>query len=118
MILAPLPYCQYRLRLFVFAANRRYTPSTAGKVISMAGEYPSDPLLDLDERRRKEREAVDEAGGGESEGFELAEQELIEHTSHGDEHAPAKIAQDAWREGEEDSSGAEYGEADQERISD
>ena len=34
---------------------------------------------------------MEEAGGGESEGFELAEQELIEHTSHGDEHAPAQI---------------------------
>ncbi|HUA73878.1 MAG TPA: hypothetical protein VL988_03895 [Solirubrobacteraceae bacterium] len=84
----------------------------------MAAEYPSDPLLDLDERRRKEREVVEEAGGGESEGFEQAEQELIEHTSHGDEHAPAKIAQDAWREGEEELSGAEYGEADEEQLND
>lgn len=84
----------------------------------MAGQYPSDPLLDLSERRRKEREAVEEAGGGESEGFELAEQELIEHTSHGDQHAPAKIARDAWREGEEEPTQAEYGEADEEQLSD
>lgn len=84
----------------------------------MAAEFPADPLLDLDERRRKEREAVEEAGGGESEGFELAEQELIEHTSHGDEHAPAKIGQDAWREGVQEPSNAEYGEADQERLND
>ncbi len=77
-----------------------------------------DPLLDLDERRRKEREAVEEAGGGESEGFELAEQELIEHTSHGDEHAPAKIARDGYAEGEEERSDAEYGEADEELLND
>jgi hypothetical protein len=56
---------------------------------------------------------VDEAGGGQSEGFELAEQELIEHTSHGDEHTPARISQDAEAREEEPSS-AEYGEADEE----
>jgi hypothetical protein len=84
----------------------------------MAGEFPPDPLLDLDERRRREREAVEEAGGGESEGFELAEQELIEHASHGDGHAPAKISQDAFREGVEEPSQSEYGEADEEHLSD
>ncbi|HWG08976.1 MAG TPA: hypothetical protein VN672_08210 [Solirubrobacteraceae bacterium] len=84
----------------------------------MVAEFPSDPLLDLDERRRKEREAVEEAGGGESEGFEQAEQELIEHTSHGDGHAPAKISQDAFREGEEEPSQSEYGEADEEHLPD
>jgi hypothetical protein len=84
----------------------------------MAAEFPSDPLVDLSERRRKEREAVDEAGGGQSEGFELAERELIEHTSHGDGHAPAKIARDAAGESELDEAGASYGEADEEHLSD
>ena len=78
----------------------------------------ADSLLDPEERHRKEREAVEEAGGGESEGFEQAEQELIEHTSHGDEHNPAKISQDAFREGEEEPSAAEYGEADEEQLPD
>ena len=49
-------------------------------------------------RRREERRAVEEAGGGESEGFELAEQELIEHTSHGDEHSPFRIIADGNQE--------------------
>ncbi len=84
----------------------------------MADDLPSDPLLDLDERRRKEREAVNEAGGGQSEGFELAEQELIEHTSHGDGHATSKISRDAYAEGEEESSEAEYGEPDEESPND
>ena len=84
----------------------------------MAAESPSDPLLDPEERHRKEREAVEEAGGGESEGFELAEQELIEHTSHGDEHSPAKISQDAFAEGEEEAPQADYGEADEEHLTD
>ena len=43
----------------------------------------------------KSARAVEEAGGGESEGFELAEQELIEHASHGDEHNTTPIMRDA-----------------------
>ena len=84
----------------------------------MAAESSSDPLVELSERRRKEREAVEEGGGGQSEGFELAEQELIEHTSHGDEHAPAKIARDAAGETEQDEADAAYGEADEEHLTD
>jgi hypothetical protein len=84
----------------------------------MSADGFSDPPLELEERRRREREAVEEAGGGESEGFELAEQELIEHTSHGDEHSPAKISRDAYGEGDEEYSDAEYGEADEEQLSD
>ena len=76
----------------------------------------TDPLRDLEERRREARRAVEEAGGGESEGFELAEQELIEHTSHGDQHAPSRIMRDA-----ADDEGADellYGEADEEHKAD
>ena len=71
---------------------------------------------DLEERRREERRAVEEAGGGESEGFELAEAELIEHTSHGDEHAPSRIMRDA--AAETDADDATYGEADEEHKPD
>jgi hypothetical protein len=71
---------------------------------------------DLERRRREERRAVEEAGGGEAEGFELAEQDLIEHASHGDEHTPGRILQDAGP-GEE-SADSVYGEADSEHLSD
>ena len=54
-----------------------------------------DPIHDLEQRRAEERRAVDEAGGGEAEGFEQAEQELIEHASHGDEHNTTPIFRDA-----------------------
>ncbi len=85
----------------------------------MADETPADPLLDLAERRRRERQAVEEAGGGQSEGFELSEQELIEHTSHGDGHSPAKISRDAFGEGDsEEPTECEYGEADEEHLPD
>jgi hypothetical protein len=77
---------------------------------------PGDPLFELAERRHKERLAVDEAGGGESEGFELSEQELIQHASHGDEQASARIMYDAGRA--EEAPGAVYGEADEEHLLD
>ncbi len=68
---------------------------------------------DLQERRVEERRAVDEGGGGESEGFELAEEELIEHASHGDPGPdPSHLAGKP-----EEDSGAEYGEADHEHSS-
>jgi hypothetical protein len=82
----------------------------------MSHDVPSDPILELAERRRLERSAVEEAGGGESEGFELAEQELIEHASHGDEHTPARILRDAGPE--EEPASSVYGEADEEHQPD
>ena len=72
--------------------------------------------MDRAARHREERRAVEEAGGGQSEGFELAEQELIEHASHGDEHTPARIMRDAGRD--EESADSVYGEADSEHLSD
>jgi|HubBroStandDraft_3_1064219.scaffolds.fasta_scaffold174408_2 hypothetical protein len=84
----------------------------------------SSDVYDLELRRREERRAVDEAGGGQSEGFELAERDLIEHSSHGDEHTPARIMLDAASEVEtgapldgEAETGV-YGEADEEHKSD
>ena len=75
-----------------------------------------DPERELEQRRREERRAVEEAGGGQSEGFELAEQELIEHASHGDQHTPARIMRDAAAEDAE--TGPTYGEADDEHQPD
>jgi hypothetical protein len=78
---------------------------------------PFDPIHDLEARRHEARRAVDEAGGGESEGFELAEQELIEHTSHGDEHNPFRIIRDSEKQ-EEEPSDSVYGEPDEEHRPD
>lgn len=80
----------------------------------------SDRLRDAELRHSEERRAVEEAGGGESEGFELAEQELIEHASHGDDHTPTRIMLDA--AGQQEGASAEeaapdaavYGDADEE----
>ena len=68
---------------------------------------------DLEERRAEEQRAVSEGGGGEAEGFELAEEELIEHASHGDPGPdPSNLAGEP-----EDYRGDEGGEADHEQSS-
>ena len=65
------------------------------------------------DRHEEERRPVEEAGGGEAEGFEQAEEELVEHASHGDQTPdPSQQAGDP-----EDASDAEYGEADHEETS-
>ena len=85
----------------------------------MDDDTPSEPAVDrVDrvERHREERRSVDEAGGGESEGFELAEQALIENASHGDQHTPARVMRDAGPD--EEPAGSVYGEADSEHHDD
>ncbi len=77
------------------------------------------PTVDVDrlaDRRREEQRAVLEAGGGVSEGFEQAEEQLIEHASHGDEHGTTMIIQDSRHEIED--AGEVHGEADQEEPAD
>jgi hypothetical protein len=61
-------------------------------------------------------EAVYEAGGGEAEGFELAEEQLVENATHGD--GRAEPLSDAFTpEVEADEQTAVDGEADDERVS-
>jgi hypothetical protein len=59
---------------------------------------------------------VHEAGGGEAEGFEEAEERLIDNAEHGD-WAPDPYNDAFTPERESDQSGAAYGEADHERSS-
>lgn len=67
-------------------------------------------------RRIEEQRAVEEAGGGVSEGFELAEEQLVEHASHGDEHGTTMIIQDSRDEAED--ADETHGEADAEADQD
>lgn len=66
---------------------------------------------ELEDRRAEERRPVEEAGGGEAEGFEQAEELLEEHASHGDDGPdPTDLA------GEPESpaaADASYGDADE-----
>ena len=54
---------------------------------------------------------VREAGGGEQEGFEMAEDDLVEHASHGDQHSARIPYYHAGRPEEAGSTGVS-GEAD------
>jgi hypothetical protein len=82
-------------------AEEKAAESEAGDI----GGEGSDEHLDPAER------AVREGGGGEAEGFEDAEDELIDNAGHG-EGNPLPDAFEG--EAESDLSGAEYGEADEE----
>jgi hypothetical protein len=73
--------------------------------------FSEDEFLSLEARRHEEQRAVEEAGGGVSEGFELSEAALVEHASHGDEVPSSQIIRDGGMLDEE-RSGAVYGEAD------
>jgi hypothetical protein len=59
---------------------------------------------------------VYEGGGGESEGFEQAEELLIEHASHGDQQSAHAVLHDQGPD-EEAIPGSAEGEADRERSS-
>ena len=59
---------------------------------------------------------VYEAGGGEAEGFEQAEELLIEHASHGDQQSAHAVLHDRG-EDEEELDGRADGESDRERSS-
>ena len=57
-----------------------------------------------------------EAGQGQAEGFEQAEEQLIEHASHGDQHAARQASEDATTE-QDDARAAQQGDPDYERWS-
>ena len=68
---------------------------------------------DPNERNDPARQPVEEAGGGVAEGFEQAEEALIENASHGDGGGdPSADAIDN-ENIEAEKSTAEYGEADE-----
>ncbi|HEY1712939.1 MAG TPA: hypothetical protein VGG07_08550 [Solirubrobacteraceae bacterium] len=90
----------------------REQEQAAAAEASRIGGAPSSepPPVDADERDPAQ-EPVREAGGGEAEGFEESERELIEHASHGDQHAARRVLEDAPDEAE-DSRAAPGGESD------
>ncbi|MCD6726537.1 MAG: hypothetical protein LT070_04790 [Solirubrobacteraceae bacterium] len=63
------------------------------------------------DKRRESRRPVEEAGGGESEGFEQAERELVERAENWEGRSPEH---DAFPTEDEAAADAEYGEADHE----
>ncbi|HEY6145719.1 MAG TPA: hypothetical protein VIV13_05550 [Solirubrobacterales bacterium] len=77
--------------------------AAAAEAARIGGPAPDDQVEDPAQR------PLVEAGEGEAEGFELAEKQLIDNASHGDQkHFPDSDAPPP-----EEQSDAEYGEADQ-----
>ncbi len=79
------------------------------------GGRPSAEPEGRDETDQAQR-PLEEAGQGEAEGFEQAEQELVEHASHGDQHAARRAIEDAPLDSD-DARAAENAEADSEHSS-
>jgi hypothetical protein len=78
--------------------------AAAAEAARIGGPVPDDPVTDPAQR------PLVEGGEGEAEGFELAEEELIDNASHGDQkHFP-----DADAPAPEEPSEAVYGEPDEE----
>jgi hypothetical protein len=79
--------------------------AAAAEAARIGGADP-DPGIDPADR------PVREGGGGEAEGFEIAEEDLVRHATH--EDPGGDPLSDAFTpEAESDRSGAEYGEADE-----
>jgi hypothetical protein len=92
----------------------------AAEAGAIGGRVSSEPPTEFDEEISEADRPLSEAGEGEAEGFELAEGELEEHASHGDDHTPQRILEDAasMDEDEERDDKDEYGEADSEEDED
>jgi hypothetical protein len=88
----------------------------AGKIGGEPGKVPgydddpTTPGISEDPERRP----VEEAGGGEAEGFEIAEAELVDRAEN--PRGPSPMA-DQERVSEDDRAEREYGESDTERTS-
>jgi hypothetical protein len=90
----------------------READRAAAEAGAIGGRVSSEPVSTDGAPGEAERPLV-EAGQGEAEGFEQAEQELIEHASHGDQHAARQAVEDAPDEPDDILAG-EAGEADRE----
>jgi hypothetical protein len=95
-----------------FATRQEWEAAAEARAIGGSGPDVggADPEEHVDESMRP----VYEAGGGEAEGFELAERDLVRNASHDD--GAAFPERDGFTpETESDLSGADYGEADEEQ---
>ena len=99
--------------------ERQQEDAAAAEAAGIGAEPGRVPGLDDDpippgESDDPARRAVEEAGGGQAEGFELAEAELIERAEN--PHGPSPYA-DRERVSEDDRAQTEYGESDAVRTS-
>jgi hypothetical protein len=93
--------------------ERSEEEAAAAEAAAIGGRTSDEPAP-LDGTPDAAQRPLEEAGQGEAEGFEQAERDLIEHASHGDQHAARQAIEDAPEE-PDDARVAEAGEADAER---
>jgi hypothetical protein len=97
--------------------EREQEEAAAAEAAGIGGRVNYDPSPDDDESGTVDpaQAPLIESGEGVSEGFELAEHDLEEHASHGDQHAARRVLEDADLMDESDDSRATPGgEADEE----
>lgn len=97
--------------------EREQEDAAAAEAAAIGGRVSNQPQPVQDETPDPADRPLAEAGEGESEGFELAEQELVEHASHGDQHAARQVMADAFDE-PDDARAAAGGEPDTEQEPD
>ena len=90
--------------------EREQEAAAAAEAGAIGGSVSSEPPP-TDGGPSEAEQPLAEAGQGEAEGFELAEQELVEHAGHGDQHAARRVIEDAPSE-RDDARAAEDGAAD------
>ena len=91
--------------------------AAAAEAAAIGGRGPDVGGADPSDKAAEALRPVYEAGGGEGDGFELAERDLIRNASHDDGAGfPERDAFTA--EAEADEAGVEYGEADDEESQD
>jgi hypothetical protein len=93
--------------------EREQEAAAAAEAASIGGRVSDEPPAEDDPQRDPALRPLYEAGEGEAEGFELAEQELVQHAEHGDQHAARRVIEDAFDE-DADGRTAAAGEADAE----
>jgi predicted lipid-binding transport protein (Tim44 family) len=109
-----LPSIPQGIRRFMSETEREQTERAAAEAGSIGGRTSSEPpATESDDPAIR---PLTEAGQGEAEGFEQAERDLVEHASHGDQHAARRVTEDAPAESD-DARAARAGEADEERSS-
>jgi hypothetical protein len=93
---------------------REEADKAAAEAAAIGGRVSSEPPSQ--EHADESARPVIEGGGGEAEGFEEAERELVEHASHGDQHAARQAIEDA-PDTTDDARAAQGGDPDVERSS-
>jgi cell division protein FtsN len=97
--------------------EREQEEQAAAEAAAIGGRVSDEPPAEDAEELDPAQRPLVEAGEGEAEGFEQAERELIEHASHGDQHAARRVIEDAFDESDDVRAAAD-GDPDTERKPD